>query len=362
MNLLEVAKRANVSIATASRTINRVPTVDPRLAKRVWKVIKQVGYYPNTYARRLASGRSRMFGLMVSEIINPFFPEIAQTFEDLGAEHNYEILLSPIAEDPRWIEAAAERMIERRVDGVAILTFRHEDSVIEVFRRRSVPVFVVDLDSPGPLLKTARIDYRHGIRQAVQHLAAMGHARIAFISGPPDLKTAAARKFAFQESMKEIGLPVCPTLLVEGDHTLELGMKAMSELAALSDRPSAVVCSNDMTAIGVMREAFELGLNIPTDLSVVGFDDIRLARFMTPPLTTVQMSQTEIATVAFRALLDFVEAQDNESSREAYEIKTNLVLRRSTALGPHRLKGTVPSSRWEQRNANLAEGAQREAS
>jgi DNA-binding LacI/PurR family transcriptional regulator len=358
MNLLEVAKRANVSIATASRTINRVPTVDPRLARRVWKVIEQVGYYPNTHARRLASGRSRMFGLMISEIINPFFPEIAQTFEDLGVEHNYEILLSPIAQDPRWIEAAAERMIERRVDGVAILTFGSEDSLIEVFRRRSVPVFAVDIDSPGPLLKTARIDYQHGIREAVQHLAAMGHARIAFISGPAHLKTAMARRVAFQECVKEIGLQVCPTLLVEGDHTMEAGMKAMSALAALSDRPSAVVCSNDMTAIGVMREAYDLALDIPRDLSVVGFDDIRLARFMTPPLTTVQMSQTEIATVAFRALLDFVEDQGNGSSREVYEIKTNLVLRRSTALGPHRLRENA-AVQCGQRKASVVEGAER---
>ena len=361
MNLLEVAKRANVSIATASRAINRVRTVDPRLAKRVWKVIEQVGYCPNTHARRLASGRSRMFGLMVSEIINPFFPEIAQTFEDLGVEHNYEILLSPIAQDPRRIEAAAERMIERRVDGVAILTFGNEESLIEVLRRRSVPVFAVDIDSPGPLLKTARIDYQHGIREAVQHLAAMGHARIAFISGPAHLKTAMARRVAFQECMKEIGLPISPTVLVEGDHTMEAGMNAMSALAALPDRPSAVVCSNDMTAIGVMREAYDLGLDVPRDLSVVGFDDIRLARFMTPPLTTVQMSQTEIATVAFRALLDFVEARGNGSSREAYEIKTNLVLRRSTALGPHRLRETA-AGQYEQRNASAVGGTQREAS
>ena len=141
---------------------------------------------------------------------------------------------------------------------------------------------------------------------------------------------------------------------------MEAGMNAMSALAALPDRPSAVVCSNDMTAIGVMREAYDLGLDVPRDLSVVGFDDIRLARFMTPPLTTVQMSQTEIATVAFRALLDFVEARGNGSSREAYEIKTNLVLRRSTALGPHRLKETG-AGQYGQRNASVVGGTQREA-
>jgi LacI family transcriptional regulator len=197
-------------------------------------------------------------------------------------------------------------------------------------------VFAVGIDSPGPLLKTVRIDYHNGIRQAVQHLAALGHVRIAFVSGPEDLKTALMRKIAFRECMKQIDLEISSRLLVEGDHTMEAGMKAMSALGALPDRPSAVVCSNDMTAIGVMREAFELSLDIPRDLSVVGFDDIRFAQFMIPPLTTVQMSQIEIANVAFRALLGSVQPQCNELSRDVHPIKTNLVLRRSTALAPGR--------------------------
>ena len=138
--------------------------------------------------------------------------------------------------------------------------------------------------------------------------------------------------------MKEIGLEIPSQLLVEGDHTLEAGMKALSVLAALPDRPSAVLCSNDMTAIGVMRGAFELGLNVPRDLSVVGFDDIQMAQFATPPLTTVQMSYVEIANVVFRTLLDSVEVQCDGSSREVCVIQSNLVLRRSTDLVPRRLR------------------------
>jgi LacI family transcriptional regulator len=153
-----------------------------------------LGYYPNGQARALASGRSRIFGLMVSEIINPFFPEIVQTFTELGVASNYEILLSSVDQDSRLREVAARQMIERRVDGVAILTFGGEDSLIDVFRRQNVPVFAIGIDSPGPLLKTVRIDYQNGIRQAVQHLAALGHIRIAFVSGPEDLKTALMRK------------------------------------------------------------------------------------------------------------------------------------------------------------------------
>jgi len=338
MTLQEIAKWAKVSTATVSRTINRIPTVDPVLARRVWRVIKQVGYYPNSHARTLVSGRSRIFGLIVPEITNPFFPEIVQTFTELGVKHQYEVLLSFLAQDASTLENAARQMIEHRVDGVAILTFGREHALIDVFVRQNVPVFVLDMESPEPLVKSVHIDYEHGIRQAVQHLAALGHVRIAFVSGPERLKTVMKRKAAFLECMREIGLPTSRQLLIDGDHTMGAGMTAISALAALQDRPSAVVCSNDMTAIGVMRQAFELSLDVPRDLSVVGFDDIRLAQFMTPPLNTVQLSQIEIADIAFRALLDSAEAPCNRPSCYEYTIKTNLVLRRSTALAPGRLR------------------------
>jgi DNA-binding LacI/PurR family transcriptional regulator len=341
MTIQEIARRAKVSIATVSRTINRVPSVRPALARRVHKVIQEVGYYPNTNARALVSGRSRIFGLMVSEITNPFFPEIVQTFEDLGFAHHYEILLCSTAQDAERFEVTSRRMIERRVDGVAILTFGKEEQFIEVFSRRNVPVVVVDVEGADLLLQTVHIDYQHGIRQAVQHLAALRHTRIAFISGPAVSRTAMARKMAFRKAMEEIGLEIPPKLLVGGDHTMEAGMKAMSELASLPDRPSAVVCSNDLTAIGAMRQAFELGLRVPSELSVVGFDDIRLAQYTTPPLTTVRMSQTEIAKLAFRALLNSVESQRNGTSHEAYTIRTDLVIRRSTAIAPKRFGPTA---------------------
>ncbi len=132
--------------------------------------------------------------------------------------------------------------------------------------------------------------------------------------------------------MREIGLPVPEELTVVGDHTMEGGMRALAELAGLRDRPTAVLCSNDMTAIGVMREAYEYGLEIPKDLSVIGFDDIRLSQFMIPPLTTVQMSQTLLAEFAFKALMSEVEGKSTSESGREYELITSLVLRGSTAL------------------------------
>ncbi|MGA3106564.1 MAG: LacI family DNA-binding transcriptional regulator [Terriglobales bacterium] len=338
MTLREIAILARVSTATVSRAINRDPSVDPVLARRVRKIIEKNGYYPNTNARALARGHSRTLGLIVSEITNPFFPEIVQTFAKLGLQLNYEILLSSIDYDPRLLEVTGRQMLERRVGGVAILTFGGEAPLISVLTARNVPVVAVDADPDGPLLKTVQIDYEHGIRQAVQHLAALGHRRIAFIGGPQKLKTATMRKSAVEKCMKEIDLRLFPELFIDGDHTIEAGRGALSVLNAMPDPPSAVLCSNDMTAIGVMRAAFDLSLNVPRDLSVIGFDDIRLAQFMTPPLTTVQMSQTEIASLSFSGLLDSLEPSRYGSERQVYPLKTKLVLRHSTALAPGRLE------------------------
>src|SRR2546421_4513311 len=138
MDIREIAKRAKVSTATVSRAINRVPTVNPTLAKRVWKVVDELGYYPNIQARALVSGRSRIFGLIVSEIVNPFFPEIVQVFETIAVQHEYEILLTSTVHDPKRMEASVRRMIERRVDGVAVMTFGMEDLLLEDLKVRNV--------------------------------------------------------------------------------------------------------------------------------------------------------------------------------------------------------------------------------
>jgi LacI family transcriptional regulator len=332
MDIREIAKRAKVSTATVSRAINRVPTVNPVLAKRVWSVVEELGYYPNTQARALVSGRSRIFGLIISEITNPFFPEIVQVFETIAVQHRYEILLTSTGNDPKRMESAVRRMIERRVEGVAIMTFGMEEVLLEDLKLRKVPLVFVDVGPPRPRVSNIRIDYLNGIRQAVQHLAALRHEKIAFITGPSRLKSAMARKQAFLRSMQEIGLETDPELVVEGDHTVEGGMAAFTRLLAGTVRPTAVLCSNDMTAIGVMRKSHDAGISIPRDLSVIGFDDIRLAQFMLPPLTSVQMSQPELARLAFNALMAEVERETPSPNGTDYSLTTNLVLRESTGL------------------------------
>src|ERR1700704_128299 len=233
MDIREIARRAKVSTATVSRTINHVPTVDPQLAKRVWKVVEELGYFPNTQARALVSGKSRIFGLIISEITNPFFPEIVQVFERIAVQHDYEILLTSTGHDPKRMETSVRRMIERRVEGVAVMTFGMEEVLLEDLKLRKVPLVFVDVGPARPRVSNIRIDYVHGIRQAVQHLAALRHHRIGFISGPLTLKSAVARKDAFIRSMGEIGIAIDPQLIIEGNHTLEGGEDACAKLLSV---------------------------------------------------------------------------------------------------------------------------------
>ena len=336
MNIREIAKRARVSTATVSRTINRNPSVQPQLAKRVWRIVEELGYFPSTQARALVSGRSRIFGLIVSEITNPFFPEIVHVFEQIALEHNYEILVSSTVHDPERMKISVRRMLEHRVEGVAVMTFGMEESLLEDLKLRNVPLVLVDVGPARPRVSNIRIDYLHGIRQAVQHLAALRHEKVAFITGPLSLKSAVARKDAFIQSMNEIGMAVDPEFIIEGNHKLEGGEEAFEKLLKRRSRPTAILCSNDMTAIGVMRKCYSEKIVVPRDLSVIGFDNIHLSQYILPPLTTVEMSQAELGRLAFQALLQDVQLETPNPNGTEYVLKTSFVLRDSTAMNPGR--------------------------
>ncbi|MDR3773123.1 MAG: LacI family DNA-binding transcriptional regulator [Terracidiphilus sp.] len=339
MSIRDVASRAGVSIATVSRAVNRIPTVDPELAARVWRAIEEVGYLPNTQARALVSGRSHMLGLIVSEITNPFFPELVQEFENLAVAQGYEVLIGSTNYSPERTASLIRRMLQRNVDGVAVMTFGIEEDLVQKLVEREFPLVFVDAGPDLPNIRVVKVNYGEGIRQGVQHLAALGHRSIAFISGPLRLRSAVARRDAFLKSMAELGLTAPAEHIVEGDHTMEGGMAAMERLIALAELPTAVLCSNDMTAIGVLHALYKTTHTVPQDISVVGFDDIHLAQFMLPPLTTVQMSCKDLAEAAVEALRAGIEREHPRAAKKEWHISTRLVVRQSTAFP----RGTLPA-------------------
>jgi len=330
MDINSVARLANVSIATVSRTINHVPTVNPKLAKRVWEVIKEFDYLPNTQARALVSGRSRLLGLIVSEITNPFFPELIQGFEDVAVEHGYEILIGSTNYDPERMKRCIRRMVERKAEGVAVMTFGIEEPLLEQLADRKVPMVFVDVGPEQPAISLLRVDYYQGIRQAVQHLAALGHRDIAFVAGPLRLHSAQSRLAAFRRATQECGIVIGKQRIIEGDHTMEGGITAAKTLLSGSNLPTAVMCSNDVTAIGVMHQAYRAGLRVPDDLSVIGFDNIHITQMMIPPLTTIQMSCIDLAKEAVTALRAHVEK--TPAPKRDYPIETKLVVRETTGF------------------------------
>jgi LacI family transcriptional regulator len=258
-----VAAVAKVSIATVSRTINGSTLVSDRLSKRVWQAIKQLNYFPNTHARTLVSGRSRLLGIIVENITNPFFPELIQSFEEIAVARGYEILVSSTNSDPAVLAACARRMLERKVDGVAVMTFGEEEPVLDQLMHRGVPIVLAEFKLDDPKASTILLDYSTGIHAAVRHLYGLGHRAIAFLAGPHSLHSAITRENDFRTAMQSVNIPIQKKWIIECDHTLKGGVAGLEQLRKLTTPPTAIICSNDMTAIGVLRAAYAYRMTSP---------------------------------------------------------------------------------------------------
>jgi LacI family transcriptional regulator len=322
---------AKVSIATVSRTINGSPLVSERLSKRVWQAVKQLNYFPNTHARTLVSGRSRLFGIIVENITNPFFPELIRSFEEIAVSRGYEILVSSSNSDPAVLTNCVRRMLERKVDGVAVMTFGEEEPILDQLVNRNVPIVLAEFKLEDPKASTILLDYSTGIHAAVHHLAALGHKKVGFLAGPHKLHSAITRENDFRTALKDAGLTLQKDWIIECDHTLKGGLAGFGQLQSLAKRPTAVICSNDMTAIGVLRAAYMAGLRVPQDLSVIGLDDIDFAEFTLPPLTTICLSRVDLARAAFEALRQQAEDPGGPTLKREFLVSTSLVVRGSTA-------------------------------
>lgn len=331
MNITAVANRAGVSTATVSRVMNGTANVSPATAERVREAVEALNFYPDVNARALGSGRSGLYGLIISDITNPYFPELVKAFEDIAVEHGQDVLIANTDYDPKRMETCVVRMLQRKVDGVAIMTSEMEEALIETFAQRQIPTIFMDTKTGVPSASTVSVDYPGGIAQAMEYLFQLGHRDIAFISGPLGLSSAQARAEAFRAALRHHGISVRRGWLQESDHRVEGGHHAMMRILESGDIPTAVLGSNDLTAMGAMGAIHEKGLTIPGDISVVGFDDIELSAYTRPALTTVHVPRRELASTAFRVLFrGRDESLSNSRPRHRHVIKTKLVVRQST--------------------------------
>jgi LacI family transcriptional regulator len=253
-----------------------------------------------------------------------------QSFEEIAVAHGYEILVSSSNSDPEVLTNCVRRMLERKVEGVAVMTFGEEEPVLDQLVHRNIPMVLAEFRLDDPKSSTILLDYGTGIHAAIDHLAALGHNKIAFLSGPRKLHSAVTRENDFRTAMAAAGVPMQKKWIVECDHTLKGGVAGFEKLQAQATRPTAILCSNDMTAIGVLRAAYMAGLRVPDDLSVIGLDDISFAEYTLPPLTTIRLSRTELAHAAFEALRLHAEDAANPKMQREFLVSTSLVVRGST--------------------------------
>ena len=307
------------------------------------KVIAEVGYVPNQSARSLSSGRSQLFGVIISDITNPFFPDLVSSFERLCMEHNYDTILANTNYDLKRLHQYLCRMIERRVDGIAIFTSEMDDQSAAMLLRHKIPVTTLAQGPRSNSFHTVFVDHRPGIIKAVQHLAQLGHREIAFIAGPQDLWSAQRRVEFFCEAMNQSGLSLPPEHIAAGNNRFEGGTMALKHLLKLKQRPTAVICSNDLMALGVLKGINEVSLRVPDDISLIGLDDLQMVSLASPPLTSIQIPRTEIANQAFQTLWTAI--SDPQMERRECVLKTKLIVRQSTAPPSLRKLQTNPLKR-----------------
>ena len=335
MNITMVAKRAGVSTATVSRVINGTAVVSSVTAARVRKAVKDLHFLPDVNARSLGSGRSGMYGLIISDITNPYFPELVKAFEDIAVQHQQEILIANTNYDPKRMEHCIIRMLQRKVDGVAIMTSEMADHLVKSLSRRSIPLVFLDIPAGAVTPNVVQVNYAAGIRMGVEYLVELGHRNIGFISGPLALYSAQLREQSFRSTLELCGLKSGAGSIQEADHRVEGGHAAMLRMLSRTGRRiTAVMCSNDLTAIGAMGALHEQGLLIPQDVSVIGFDGIELSGYTWPALTTLSVPRKELAALAFRSL--YRSSHEHIAASPVIStVEPTLVVRASTAGRRH---------------------------
>jgi len=336
MNINEIAKRAGVSTATVSRTINGSANVSPETAEKVLQLVRSMGYHPSSHAQTLASGKSKIIGLIISDIVNPFFPELVKSFEEIALQNGFDIIVANTGYDQERMALSVRRMLQRKTEGVAVMTSEMDPSLVNQLESQNIPVVFLDTGRVGSHTSNIKVDYGKGIKEAVEHVVGLGHKRVGFISGPLEYTSAVTRHSAFLKYITEYDLLPSQDFIQVGDFKIDGGMVAMERLLQLQNRPTAVLAANDLSAIGALQTALRSGLSVPKDISIIGFDDIDFCQMTQPPLTTIRLSRHDLAEKAFDALSSIIRGK-SDTGRQ-YRIKTNLIIRGTTDFCKDSLK------------------------
>jgi DNA-binding LacI/PurR family transcriptional regulator len=327
MNLEAVAKRANVSTATVSRVLNNVPSVKGSTRTRVMQAIEELKYQPNLNARNLAGGKSKTIGMIVSNMENPFFFDIIKVTEADAHTKGYEIVVANTDYRQEQLVKRIQLMLARRVAGLALIVSEMDAALVTELTASKIPILFYDAFTTERGIWNIRVDYASGIRRLVDYLHRAGHTRMAFVNHHSNLGPLVLRKETFESTVPSLTPRVEWTTITKSDG-LDGGRLAAREILDSGFKPTAILCVNDFMAVGVLRELRERGLRVPEDVSVTGFDDVKLSQYCYPALTTVHVPREFIGHQVFQAL---VPDPNVESEPREIIVEPHVVLRESTA-------------------------------
>jgi LacI family transcriptional regulator len=330
----DVAERAGVSTATVSRVLAGIGNPNPATAATVRAAARELAFRPSAVARSLRTSRTRTLGLIVTDIQNPFFPELVQAADMAARAVGYSILLGSAAYDEHRAMHYLDLMVDSRVDGMIIASSQLSHQTWSRLAASPVPVVVVNAEPSGVPVTVITSDNAGGARMAAAHLIALGHRRIAYIRGHEGFTADGPRLEGFRAACREAGIPATDIVEVRGDGQVEGGERAASELIGAEPRVTAVACYNDMTAIGAMRAIRQAGLRVPVDISIIGCDDIAAASWVVPALTTVAQRKAEMGRMAVEHITAALDHPDRPTSQHIVRMPMALVPRDSTGPPP----------------------------
>ena len=326
MNLEDVAQRAGVSTATVSRVLNNIGVVKGSTRAKVLKAVEELKYYPNIHARALAGGASKALGLIVSNVENPFFLDIFRSLEDEAHSRGFEVLMANTDYDPDRLAKSVHLMLGRRVAGLALIVSEMDSTLLQELQDRKVRTLILDVGQPRPYITSIKTNYSRGMQRISEYLYSLGHRKMAFIGHHTSLGPLSDRKRTFSQVMEQLGGGVVYTTIADSDG-FDGGRRAVRQLYHSGFNPTAILCVNDFMAVGVLRQLREMNISVPQDVSVTGFDNIRLSEFLNPALTTVHIPREQIGRQIFESLTSSTSPE--ESPREVI-IDPELVVREST--------------------------------
>ncbi|HYN96271.1 MAG TPA: LacI family DNA-binding transcriptional regulator [Pilimelia sp.] len=332
-SIKEVARHAGVSIGTVSNVLNRPDTVAPGTRQRVLDAISTLGYVRNDPARQLRAGRSRTIAVVVLDVANPFFTDVVQGAEAVAESRGAVVVVCNSGEDPSRERRHLDLLEEQRVQGVLITPVDDgRESRLEQFIRRGTPVVLVDRGTGRQNRCSVAVDDVLGGRLAGAHLAAMGHRRVAFVGGPLTIPQVADRCAGFRQALAAAPATPEPVLLGTRGLTVAGGRGAGEELAAMppGQRPTAVFCANDLLALGVLQVMTLRGVRVPTDIAIIGYDDIEFAAAAAVPVSSVRQPREQLGRTAAQLLLEEIHEGDRHEHRHVM-FKPELVVRQSSA-------------------------------